>query len=46
MCGRIGQADFVKALHRWGGPGFDPHGPHKILNNKPIANKGVPRGSP
>jgi hypothetical protein len=31
-------------LWMWGGPGFDPHRLHKILNNQP--NKWVPRGSP
>ena len=36
MCGRIGQMDFVKALHQWGGPGFESHGIHIILTQKPI----------
>jgi hypothetical protein len=41
----IGSPPLPKICHGGGGPGFDPHRLHKILNTKPN-QKMVPRGSP
>jgi hypothetical protein len=41
-----GSPHSTKERSQRGGPGFDPHGPHTILKQQPIANTGVPHGSP
>ena len=35
-----GSPHSTKAWNHRGGPGFDPHGLHKILNNKPLSIMG------